>query len=225
MLFNRRVGRAVGIVLVIGILYFSFFVVLPSEINWSEVWADIQSLTVGEIAVLILAGLLAMVALGWTSKASLPQLTLYQGFESSTTSQLSAFAFPPPADLAIRLAMYRTYGFTNEQSTVAVLVAMVARYAIVVLMPLLGMALVLVTGQGTWGGFWWLLGVGAAFVVVMWLIIRTARSDEAAHATGRWLGRVVSWVIRCVHRTPPTDFEDSVVKFGARTRDTIDTNS
>jgi uncharacterized membrane protein YbhN (UPF0104 family) len=224
IVFNRRVVKAVGILLVVGLLYYSFFVVLPSEVDWSEVWADIQALTLGQILGLTTAGLLAMVTLGWASKASLPKLSLYQGFESSATSQLSAFAFPPPADMAIRFAMYRTYGFTDEQSGVAVLTAMVARYAMVVVMPLLGLAAVLVTGQGTWTGFWWFLGLGIAFVVVMWLIIRVARSDSAAHATGRLLQRSATWVIGKFHRTPPNDLEESVVKFGARTRGTLDTN-
>jgi uncharacterized membrane protein YbhN (UPF0104 family) len=220
--FNKRVVKAVGILVVLGFLYYAFFVVLPSELDWVDVWADLQALTIDQILALTAAGLLAMVTLGWASKASLPTLTLYEGFESSATSQLSAFAFPPPSDMAIRFAMYRTYGFTDEQSAVAVLIAMVARYVTVAFMPLLGLAVVLVTGQGTWAGFWWFLGLGLAFVLVTWLIIRVIHSDRAAHAAGRFVQRSVGWVITKLHRTPPDDLEDSVVKFGARTRGTLD---
>ena len=77
--------------------------------------------------------------------------------------------------MAIRFAMYRTYGFTDEQSAVGVLIALVARYAAVIAMPLIGLAAVVVTGQGSWTGLAWLLGLGSAFMVVMWLIIRVAR--------------------------------------------------
>ena len=187
-------------------------------------WSDIQALTPLQIVGLVAGGLLAMVTLGWTSKASLPKLTLFQGFESSATSQLSAFAFPPPADMAIRFAMYRTYGFTDEQSAVGVLIALVARYAAVIAMPLIGLAAVVVTGQGSWTGLAWLLGLGSAFMVVMWLIIRVARSESMAHATGRFLQRAADWIITKFHRTPPADLEQSVVKFGARTGSTIETN-
>ncbi len=224
ILFNKRVVKAVGIVLMIGLLYYAIFVVLPSEIDWSQVWSDIQALTPLQIVGLVAGGLLAMVTLGWTSKASLPKLTLFQGFESSATSQLSAFAFPPPADMAIRFAMYRTYGFTDEQSAVGVLIALVARYAAVIAMPLIGLAAVVVTGQGSWTGLAWLLGLGSAFMVVMWLIIRVARSESMAHATGRFLQRAADWIITKFHRTPPADLEQSVVKFGARTGSTIETN-
>ncbi len=224
ILRNRKLLKAVGVLIVLALLYYAFFVILPSEVDWADVWADLKALSVGQIVALLLAGLLAIVALGWTSKASLPGLTLYQGTESSATSQLTAFAFPPPADMAIRFAMYRTYGFNDEQSAVAVIIAMVARYAMVVFMPLLGLALVLGTGQGTWSGFFWFVGIGIAFVVAMWLIIKVARSEEAAHTFGRFLSSVASWVIRRFHRTPPEDLEESVVKFGARTKSTIDGN-
>ena len=91
-------------------------------------------------------------------------------------------------------------------------------------MPLIGLAAVVVTGQGSWTGLAWLLGLGSAFMVVMWLIIRVARSESMAHATGRFLQRAADWIITKFHRTPPADLEQSVVKFGARTGSTIETN-
>lgn len=221
---SRRLLKLVAILIVLALLYYSLFILLPSELDWNTVWADLQALSASEIAGLVASGLLAIVALGWTSKASLPDLTLYQGTESSATSQLTAFVFPPPADMAIRFAMYRTYGFSDEQSAVAVIVAMVARYAMVVLMPLVGLALVLVSGQADSTALWWFIGLGVAFVLVMGLIVKVARSEAVAHRVGAWLQRVAARVIRWFHRTPPTDLEDSVVKFGARTRDTIDRN-
>jgi uncharacterized membrane protein YbhN (UPF0104 family) len=222
--FNRRVVKVVGIILVLALLYYSLFVLLPSELDWDTVWADLQALSGGQIAALVASGLVTIVALGWTSKASLPGLTLYQGTESSATSQLSAFVFPPPADMAIRFAMYRTYGFSDEQSAVAVIIALVARYAMVVAMPLLGLGLVLVAGQGSTAGVVWFVGLGVAFVLVMWVLLRVARSEAVAHRVGAWLQRVATRVIRWFRRTPPTDLERSVVDFGRRTRQTLDRN-
>ncbi len=221
---SKRLLKFVAILVVLALLYYSLFVLLPSELDWATVWADLQALSGWQIAALVASGLLAIVALGWTSKASLPGLTLLQGTESSATSQLSAFVFPPPADMAIRFAMYRTYGFSDEQSAVAVIVAMVARYAMVVLMPLIGLALVLVSGQADTTALWWFLGLGLVFVLVMGLIVKVARSEAVAHRVGAWLQIVAARIIRWFHRTPPTDLEQSVVDFGGRTRDTIDRN-
>jgi uncharacterized membrane protein YbhN (UPF0104 family) len=221
---SRRLLKFVGILVVLALLYYSLFVLLPSELDWDTVWADLQALSAWQIGALVGSGLLAIVALGWTSKASLPGLTLYQGTESSATSQLSAFVFPPPADMAIRFAMYRTYGYSDEQSAVAVIIAMVARYAMVVVMPLIGLGLVLAAGQGSWAGLAWFIVIGAAFLLVMWIVIKVARSDEVAHSVGRWLQKAASRVIRLFRRTPPADLERSVVDFGRRTRVTIDRN-
>lgn len=221
---RNRILKFVGILVVVALLYYSLFVLLPSELDWATVWADLQALTGGQIAALVASGLLAIVALGWTSKASLPGLSLYQGTESSATSQLSAFVFPPPADMAIRFAMYRTYGFSDEQSAVAVLIAMVARYAMVVVMPLIGMALVIIAGLADWSALWWFLGIGTVFGLLLWVVLRVVHSDAAAHRVGAWLQRVAARVIHWFHRTPPTDLEDSVVDFGRRTQDTLDRN-
>ena len=93
---SKRLLKLVAILIVLAMLYYSLFVLLPSELDWNTVWADLQALSAAEIAALVAAGLVSILALGWTSKASLPDLTLYQGTESSATSQLSAFVFPPP---------------------------------------------------------------------------------------------------------------------------------
>ena len=68
---------------------------------------------------------------------------MYQGFESSATSQMTAFVVPPPGDYVIRFAMYRTYGFSDEQSGTSVLISMVLRYVAIFFMPILGLLAVI----------------------------------------------------------------------------------
>lgn len=221
---KRRVVRAVGLLLIVGIIYYSLFVVLPSQIDTEEVRAAIGALSAIEVLALVASGLLVMLALGWASKASLPGLSLYQGTESSATSQVTAFVVPPPGDLVVRFAMYRTYDYTDEESAVAVIIAMIARYAAVFAMPIIGLGVVLVSGQGSWTGFWWFLGLGAVYAWLIWLLLRVVRSEGVAHTVGRVIQRVASRVIRTFRRTPPSDLEDSVVKFSNRMRGTLDTN-
>ncbi len=221
---NRRLVRAVGIVIVVGLVYYSLFVVLPSEVSWSSLASALRSLSPAEMIGLASSGLLVMVVLGWTSKASLPGLTMYQGIESSATSQLTAFLVPPPGDMLVRFAMYRTYGFTDEQSAVAVTIATVARYATVLILPVLGLVVVTVAGQGTWAQVWWALGAGAVLALVGWLIVRVVHSDDAAHAVGRQIDRIVHTLMTAIHRQPPDDLEESVVAFGRRSRATLDHN-
>lgn len=225
LVFNRRMVKLVGAVVIVALLYYSFFVLLPQEIDWSAVWGDLSALSLVQLVALVIAGLVTVVALGWTSRASLPGLNLAQGTESSATSQLTAFAFPPPADMAIRFAMYRTYGFTDEQSGVAVLIAMIARYLMAGVLPVLGLGLVLVTGQGSWTFLWWFLGLGSAVAVTVWLLVTVARSPAAAQRVGATLQRATAAVMHRFHRTPPADLTDSVMRFGGRIATTLDTNT
>lgn len=221
---KRRVVRVVGVLVILSIIGYSLFVVLPSQVNTAEVRSSLGALSVTDLAVLTAAGLLVMLCLGWGSKASLPGLTLYQGTESSATSQVTAFVVPPPGDMVVRFAMYRTYGFTDEESAAAVLIAMIARYTAVFFMPIIGLVLVLISGNGSASYLWWLIGLSAVFFLLLTLLLRVVYSDGAAHAVGRVLQRWATRIIHLFRRTPPTDLEDSVLAFSHRVRGTLTTN-
>ena len=221
---NQRFVKLVAVIIMIALLYYAFFVVLPSEINWDDVTAALSALTAAQVAVLGLSGVIVMVFLGWASKASLPGLNIYQGFESSGTSQMTAFVVPPPGDYLIRFSMYRTYGFTDAQSGVSVLIAMVLRYVVIFFMPVLGYGVALVGGVAPPNGLAWFIGLTVAWVVAVFLLRQVIRSDAAAHAVGRWISAAASKVMRLFHRTPAKDLEASVVDFGFKTRGTIEEN-
>jgi uncharacterized membrane protein YbhN (UPF0104 family) len=221
---NRRFVKLVAVLITLALVYYAFFIVLPGEISWSEVQSALEALTAAEIGALVVAGLVLMVLLGWAARASLPGLTLYQGFESSATSQMTAFVVPPPGDYLIRFAMYRTYGFSDEQSGASVLISMVLRYVAIFLVPIAGLLAVIVVGTATTAQVWWFVGLGAAFVIVCWLMLRVVGSDAVAHSIGRRLHSAVVWVMARFHRHPAGDIERSVVSFGQRTRDTVHAN-
>ena len=221
---NKRFVKLVAVLITLALVYYAFFIVLPSEISWAEVESALKALTGAEIAALVVSGLILMVVLGWAAKASLPGLTLFQGFESSATSQMTAFVVPPPGDYVIRFAMYRTYGFSDEQSGASVLVSMVLRYVAIFFMPIIGLLAVIVAGTATSSQVWWFVGLTIAFVTVCWLMLRVIQSDAVAHSIGRRINSAVAWVMGLFHRTPAGDIERSVVSFGQRTRATVNTN-
>jgi uncharacterized membrane protein YbhN (UPF0104 family) len=218
---NKRFVKLVAVLITLALVYYAFFIVLPSEISWAQVQAALEALTAPEIAALVGSGLILMVVLGWAAKASLPGLTLYQGFESSATSQMTAFVVPPPGDYVIRFAMYRTYGFSDEQSGASVLISMVLRYVAIFFMPIVGLLAVIVAGTATSAQVWWFVGLTVAFVIACWLMLRVIHSDAVAHSVGRRMNAAVAWVMGLFHRTPAGDIERSVVSFGRRTRATV----
>ncbi len=221
---NKQFVKLVAVLITLALVYYAFFIVLPSEISWSEVQAALKALTMAEVVALAVSGVILMVILGWAAKASLPGLTLYQGFESSATSQMTAFVVPPPGDYVIRFAMYRTYGFSDEQSGASVLISMVLRYVAIFVMPIVGLLAVIVAGTATSAQVWWFLGLTFAFVLVCWLMLRVVHSDAVAHTIGRRMDSTVARVMRLFHRTPAGDIERSVVSFGQRTRATVNSH-
>jgi uncharacterized protein (TIRG00374 family) len=216
---KRALTQGILWVITLGLLYWVFVVKLPSQISYADVWAAVQALSPVDLMVLTLAGLVVIVAVGWTSSAVLPGLPLRQGTQSSVVGQLTSVALPPPGDLIIRFGMYRTYGFTNDRSAVAVVLAGIARYFTVVAIPLIGLVAVLVTGDGSWSEFWWLVGGSAIFGIAFFLMGKILRNETFAHAFGRFLERLVSWIWRLVKRTAPDNLEQRVVDFSHQTRD------
>ena len=221
---NKRFVKLVGAIILFALLYYALFVVLPQSIDWDEVWAALTALTAGQVFTLALSGVLVMVLLGWAAKASLPGLRLYQGFESSATGQMTAFVIPPPGDYVIRFAMYRTYGFTDEQSGISVIIALVLRYVAIFTMPVFGLAAVLLAGEGQESTVWWFLGYTTLLAAIVYLLRRVVQSDVTARAVGRGVSSFVTWVMHIFSRTPSMDLEQEVVDFGRRTRGTAETN-
>jgi uncharacterized protein (TIRG00374 family) len=202
----------------LGMLYWIFFVKLPESIDINDVKIALQDLSAGEIALLTLSGLLTVLAVGWTASTVLPGLPLRQGTQASVVGQLTAVVVPPPGDLLIRFAMYRTYGFTNDRSAIAVVLSGIARYFTVVAMPIIGLSAVLITGHGNLQQLVWLAALSTVFGVALWVLRRLVDSSAFAHRLGSWLQRLATRVIRLFRRTPPENLQASVVEFSDRSR-------
>jgi predicted cobalt transporter CbtA len=114
--------------------------------------------------------------------------------------------------------MYRTYGFTNDRSAIAVVLSGIARYFTVVAMPIIGLSAVLITGHGNLQQLVWLVALSTAFGVALWVLRRLVDSTAFAHRLGSWLQRLATRVIRLFRRTPPENLQASVVEFSDRSR-------
>ncbi len=211
--------KTLGLLLPIVLMYWIFFIKIPGEVSYAEVWSTITALTGAQNFLLILGGLLTIVTYGWTSATVLPGLSLKRGTQSAVSGQLTSVVLPAPVDLAIRFNMYKSYGFTVDKSAVAVGVAGIARYFTVVAIPLLGLLAMIVSGQGTKSYVLWLLGGGIAFFVALFLMRLILSSKKSARRIGIILQSIVSRVLGLIRRKTDKDIVRIVVDFGARTRD------
>ncbi|MBB5871850.1 uncharacterized protein (TIRG00374 family) [Allocatelliglobosispora scoriae] len=201
-----------------------FIWVLPGIASYAEIWATLRSLTTGEFALLLGLGLLAIAANGWSAVVALPGLSWFHGTQSTLCGNFLTALFPTGADLAVRFAMYRSWGFESDQVTTSIALAGIGRYLTILILPVVGTSAVLITGRG--GSDEAIqLGLGllafALLVGVPWLLLRR---EDLAHRFARRLQRIVAKLAGVLRRSAPTDLEERVlrtrinVQRGVRTR-------
>jgi uncharacterized membrane protein YbhN (UPF0104 family) len=186
--------------------------VLPRVASYAEIAHALRLLSPSELALLLALGLAGIAANGWTAMLALPGLTWWQGTLSTLCGNFLIALFPTGADLAVRYAMYRSWGFTADQVTTAIALAGLARYLVLLLLPLAGIAAVLVTGHGDRNTpLLFALGcvVVALLVVVPWLLLHR---EDLAH---RFAGRLESTSARLAglfRRRPPHGVAERIVR-------------
>lgn len=210
--------RILGVLIPVALLGWIFLVKIPSQVSYSEVWSTLTSLNLTQNILLVLAGLLTIVTYGWTSATVLPGLSLRRGTQSAVTGQLTSVVLPAPIDLAIRFSMYRSYGFTVDKSAVAVGVAGIARYFTVFVIPLLGLATLLLSGQGTKSYLLWFIGGSLAVGIALWAMRLILSSRKSARRVGIMLQSIIRFGLRLIRKSSDNDIVKLVVDFGARTR-------
>ena len=200
-------------------MYWFFFILLPSEINVDELKSTLSNLGKTDFLVLLIAGIASILAVGWTAATVLPGIKIRKATQASVVSQLTSVILPPPADMAIRFGMYKTYGFPVDQSAVAVIMSGIARYFTVVAIPLLGIIAMIIAGQGSTSAVVWLIIGIAVFAFALWLMRQILISKKTAHKAGRIIQNIVNWFRKLLRKKPATDIEAGAVDFGQNSKD------
>jgi uncharacterized membrane protein YbhN (UPF0104 family) len=216
---KKRIISILTFLVPLAIMYWFFFVLLPSQIDVAELKATIQSLTLKDHIALLAAGVASILAVGWTAATVLPGIKVLKATQASVVSQLTAVILPPPADMAIRFGMYKTYDFPVDKSAVAVILSGIARYFTVVAVALLGLIALLFSGQGDKAVLFWLILGSAVFLGALWIMRLIIESPKTAHKTGRIIQNIVNYVRKIFRKKPATDIEAGAVDFGKNSKD------
>ena len=201
------------------LMYWFFFILLPSKIDVAELKSTLQGLSFYDHLLMLLAGILSILAVGWTAATVLPELKVLKATQASVVSQLTAVILPPPADLAIRFGMYKSYNFPVDKSAVAVVLSGIARYFTVVAIALMGLMALLLTGQGGKSAIFWLVIGLVVFMGALWIIKQLIISPKTAHKTGKIIQNSINWARKIVHKKPVTDIETGAVDFGKNSKE------
>lgn len=180
-----------------------FVWVVPQVASYADIWAALRDLSPAELALLLGLGLGVIALNGWSAVATLPGLSWRRGVQSSLCGNFLTALFPTGADLAVRFAMFRSWGYRSEEVTTAVAIAVVGRYVTMLMLPIAGTAAVLVRGRGeAHAPLLFAAGV-LAFVVLIgvpWLLLRR---EDLAHRFAHRLQAVIIRLAGVLRRPAP----------------------
>ena len=205
--------------LIVGVLVVVFLVILPRYIDYQEVAAAFQALTLSQIAVMTILGMIAWLVSGLVFCALIPGLSVVRGPTSwLILSGIGASVPFGPWNMGVLWVVVRGWGIANIPATSGIALYGVVNELSRLFLPLF--AVVVLAATGALAGAKnadtaWVIAIisAIAFVVATALIFAIVRSERAADWLGRTGQRIVSWVMRRLGRTGAPDVSASIHRF------------
>ncbi len=200
-----------------------FAVVLPRIANYSEVWDVLSGLSGEAIAALAVATVINVATYGPPWMAALPGLGYRQSMVLTQTSTALSVAVPggDAVGIAASYAMLRGWGFRRDAVAVAVVVTGVWNQIVNVVLPVLALALLLLSGGSsplllTAG----LIGIGA-IVALVGALVMLLRGEPQARRVGERAQRLANRALKLVRRPPRSGWGEATVRFRRQTIDLL----
>ena len=163
---------------------------LVGQIDWAAVWDSLGLLTWWQPVVLFAMLVVRQVLNAMPLAIYIPGVTLYRATVNDVAASLMAFVAPPPSDLALRMAMFSSWGVSAAKAFAGLVLNMVTFYIVRFSTPLAGFVLVAALGWSP--GVRWLellsIALAAAILVTVVLVVR---SERLAVTVGTRAGRAV----------------------------------
>jgi Lysylphosphatidylglycerol synthase TM region len=190
---------------------------LVGSIDWSAVGTALSSVDAWQL--LVLGGLLLVrqVCNAIPLTRFVPGLPLPKSVQSDLTANLIGTVAPPPSDVVLRVAMFRSWGISAVDGMAGVTLNSFTFYGVRFLAPAIGALLLavyeveqerLLAGLGS-------AAIATAILVGLWLV---SRGERLAARLGRTAGAVVA---RFRDSVDPDQWADAVRDFSARMGGTV----
>jgi len=215
--------RVAGAVLAFAVIAVVFVELLPRIAVYGDVWSVLTTLGPAEVAALAIATAINLATFAPPWMAAIPCLGYWNATVLTQVSTALSIAVPggDAAGIAASYAMLRRWGIGRRAVAVAVVVTGVGNQLVNVLLPLLALALLVMTGGSspvllTAGliGIAAILAVSAAFALVL-------RGERQALAVGRRAEWLVNHLLALVHRPPREGWGEGLVHFRRETVDLV----
>lgn len=165
---------------------------LPRYIDYADVWAAVDRLRVGEVVVLAALGLAWTIVDSVVFTSVIPGLGFIAGYRAWLASNAVAAFAPSPVDLAVRYAVYASYGLRRSVVASGVMLSGVLTMAIKLLAAFLALAVVGARGVADGAA---VAGAAILLVAATALGVRALRSDAVVARLGRVVERLYNGVI------------------------------
>ncbi len=215
---NPVVRKVLQILVSVVLLVAIFWYVFQQVADVSEVWAAIQTLTWGEVGVLILMTGFNLFTYWIVIVIATPGITYPQA--AVLTQSTTAVANSVPAGGAIAVGLTYTilssWGFSKVRATVSIVVTGIWNNWLKLATPVLALALLAMQGERGGGQLLAaLLALGGLVgaIVIFALILR---SEQFAGRVGEATGKGATALLRLVRRPPVHGWDLAVVKFRNR---------
>jgi uncharacterized membrane protein YbhN (UPF0104 family) len=215
--------------IVVGVLAVVFLVILPRYIDYREVIAAFQGLSIQQIALVALTGILAWFATGAIFSALIPGLSWLRGTQAWLILAGVGSSIPlGPWNMAVLWVVIRGWGEGAQQTTGGIALYGVFDQLSRLAMGVVG-ALLLVFAESR-GNITPLesdsiLGLGVIslvlFVVASGILIGIVRSESLARRIGAFGARLVGSIFKRLGRTGTPDVMGSVLHFRETLGDTV----
>ena len=218
---SRR-SIAMRALLLIGIVLVVFVGILPRVVDYDAVGQALSGLSTTQLALLVLATLIAYVANAGPTRILIPGLSWPRAVGADLAARAVVSTIPGPTDIPTRFVLYRQWGISADAATAGIIFAAFFETASALGLPVIATLGVVVTGNVTRPSVIWLTVIGVVVLVLaIGLLATLVRSEPMARRFGGWLERVTTRLWEAFHRTPPSGVAQNVMDVRERSKDTL----
>lgn len=178
-----------------GVLFLIFVVFLPQFIDYGQVLDAMLSLTLGQIILLTVLGVLFTWFSAGVYTVLIPGLGWWDGWKAWASSNSVAFIAPPGADLAIRFGMYRTAGITGEAAGAGIVLSWFFTTGYKLIVPVIALVWVIIAEGIEDAAVVTIAVIGLAAVVggaglTFLILYREQLASRVGEVAQRWYNRL-----------------------------------
>jgi uncharacterized protein (TIRG00374 family) len=203
--------------LVVGVLALVFGVILPRFVDYADVVAAFQALTLPQLLLMVVLVFGAWLVSGLPFWALVPGLSLLRATEGYLIlSGIGASVPLGPWNMGVLWVVMRGWGVSIRAATSGIALYGVLNQLTRLAIPLFALIILTVTGSRPSSNGWpWFIAVLSAVIMLVatGVLVAVARSERVADAIAAFIERTRDWLYRRLKREGGSDIRAAVHKF------------